>query len=278
MIPYTYSLHKIDNTADFGFDPNDYSRFKFGDDLVARSFGKALADGFIKYYLADNRIDDQIVVISSPYSFIPTATFAMKNYFVSQLNRWLVENGGLTIQESKVHRTITYKEDYGELSAEERMNLIGNDSFHIDRDFLEGKTLLFLDDIKITGSHERMILKMAKEYGLKNEMHMLYFAELVNKEIHPNVENFLNYHQVKSIFDLERIISNGYFCFNTRVVKYILNTASASFSIFLERMDHDFIHQLYDLSLGNSYHLMDAYTDNLQLIKSYIKDNTYKLI
>ncbi len=278
MIPYTYSLHKIDNTADFGFDPNDYSRFKFGDDLVARSFGKALADGFIKYYLADNRIDDQIVVISSPYSFIPTATFAMKNYFVSQLNRWLVENGGLTVQESKVHRTITYKEDYGELSAEERMNLIGNDSFHIDRDFLEGKTLLFLDDIKITGSHERMILKMAKEYGLKNEMHMLYFAELVNKEIHPNVENFLNYHQVKSIFDLERIISNGYFCFNTRVVKYILNTASASFSIFLERMDHDFIHQLYDLSLGNSYHLMDAYTDNLQLIKSYIKDNTYKLI
>ncbi|MFW0717685.1 phosphoribosyltransferase family protein [Pedobacter sp. N23S346] len=278
MIPYTYSLHKIDNTANFGFDPNDYSRFKFGDDLVARSFGKDLADGFIKYYLADNRIADQIVVISSPYSFIPTATFAMKNYFVSQLNRWLVENGGLTVQESKVHRTITYKEDYGELSAEERMNLIGNDSFHIDKDFLEGKTLLFLDDIKITGSHERMILKMAKEYGLRNEMHMLYFAELVNKDIHPNVENFLNYHQVKSIFDLETIINNGYFSFNTRIVKYILNTAPSSFSIFLERRDHDFIHQLYDLALGNSYHLMDAYADNLQLIKSYIKDNTYKLI
>ncbi len=276
MIPYTYSLHKIDNTANFGFDPNDYSRFKFGDDLVARSFGKSLADGFIKYYLTDNRIADQIVVISSPYSFIPTATFAMKNYFVSQLNRWLAENGGLTVQEAKVHRTITYKEDYGELSAEERMNLIGNDSFHIDRDFLEGKTLLFLDDIKITGSHERMILKMAKAYCLKNEMHMLYFAELVNKEIHPNVENFLNYHQIKSIFDLEKIINNGYFCFNTRVVKYILNTESTSFSIFLERMDHDFIHQLYDLSLGNSYHLMEAYADNLQLIKSYIKDNTYK--
>jgi len=276
MIPYTYSLHKIDNTANFGFDPNDYSRFKFGDNLVARSFGKSLADGFIKYYLTDNRIADQIVVISSPYSFIPTATFAMKNYFVSQLNRWLAENGGLTVQEAKVHRTITYKEDYGELSAEERMNLIGNDSFHIDRDFLEGKTLLFLDDIKITGSHERMILKMAKAYCLKNEMHMLYFAELVNKEIHPNVENFLNYHQIKSIFDLEKIINNGYFCFNTRVVKYILNTESTSFSIFLERMDHDFIHQLYDLSLGNSYHLMEAYADNLQLIKSYIKDNTYK--
>ncbi|RZL53380.1 MAG: hypothetical protein EOO93_21015, partial [Pedobacter sp.] len=254
MIPYTYSLHKIESTANFGFNPDHYSRFKFGDNLIAKSFGKDLADGFIKYYLADNLITDQIVVISSPYSFIPTATFAMKNYFVSQLNRWLVENGGLQVQETKVHRTVTYKEDYGELSAEERLSLIGNDSFHIDKEFLMGKTLLFLDDIKITGSHERMILKMAKEYGLSNEMHMLYFAELVNKNIHPNVENFLNYHQIKSIFDLEEIIDGGDFCFNTRIVKYILNTATESFTIFLESRTSEFINELYDLALGNGYH------------------------
>jgi len=278
MIPFTYALHKIDNTDNFGFDPDAYSRFKFGDDLVAKSFGRDLADGFIRYYLADNSITDQIVVISSPYSFIPTATFAMKNYFVSQLNRWLIENNGLPVQETKVHRTVTYKEDYGELSAEERLSLIGNDSFHIDKDFLEGKTLLFLDDIKITGSHERMILKMAKTYGLKNEIHMLYFGELINRNIHPSVENFLNYHKVKSIFDLETIINSGHFCFNTRIVKYILNTEHQAFSLFIQRMNTDFIHQLYDLALGNSYHLMEAYSENLNWIKTYIKDNNYKLI
>ena len=278
MIPYTYSLHKIDNTVSFGFDPNDYSRFKFGDNLVAQSFGKDLADGFIKHYLANHLITDQIVVISSPYSFIPTATFAMKNYFVSQLNRWLVENGGLQVQETKVHRTVTYKEDYGELSAAERLSLIGNDSFHIDKDFLTGKTLLFLDDIRITGSHERMILKMAKAYGLSNEIHMLYFAELINKNIHPNVENFLNYHEIKSIFDLETIIDSGNFCFNTRIVKYILNADADSFTIFLERRTSDFINQLYDLSLGNGYHTIEAYSTNLHQTKYYIKNNNYKLI
>lgn len=278
MIPFTYSLHKIENTTNFGFKPDDYSRFKFGDDLVAKSFGKDLANGFIGYYLADSIITDQIVVISSPYSFIPTATFAMKNYFVSQLNRWLVENGGLPVQEAKVHRTVTYKEDYGELSAEERINLIGNDFFHIDKDFLVGKTLLFLDDIKITGSHEKMILKMAKEYGLKNEIYMLYFAELVNKNIHPKIENFLNYHQIKSIFDLEEMIESNNFCFNTRVVKYILNTEVNSFIIFLQRRNSDFIHKLYDLSLGNGYHTIETYTQNLHLIKGYIKNNNYKLI
>ncbi|AOM80352.1 phosphoribosyltransferase family protein [Pedobacter steynii] len=278
MIPYTYSLHKIHNTDNFGFEPNDYSRFKFGDEQVARSFGKDLADGFIRYYLTENFITGQIVVISSPYCFIPTATFAMKNYFVSQLNRWLVEHGGLVVQEAKVHRTITYKEDYGALSAEDRMNLIGNDSFHIDKDFLEGKTLLFLDDIKITGSHERMILKMVKEYGLKNDIHMLYYAELMNKDIHPNVENHLNYHQVKSIFHLEEIIKGGNFCINTRIVKYILNCDFNSFSIFLERQSGDFINNLYDLSLGNSYHTIESYSENLNYLKNYIYSNNYKLI
>jgi hypothetical protein len=135
MIPYNYSLHKIDNTANFGFSADEYSRFKFGDDLVARSFGKDLADGFIRYYLADNVITDQIVVISSPYSFIPTATFAMKNYFVCQLNRWLVENGGLAVQETKVHRTITYKEDYGELSAEETIHFTSIKTFWWEKPF-----------------------------------------------------------------------------------------------------------------------------------------------
>ncbi|TCC84168.1 hypothetical protein FBD94_17320 [Pedobacter hiemivivus] len=278
MIPYTYSLHKIHNASNFDFHPDNYSKFKFGDDLVAKAFGEALADGFIKDILVDNPITDQIVVISSPYCFIPTATFAMKNYFVYQLNHWLAENGMLVAQEAKVHRTITYKEDYGELSAEDRMKLIGNDSFHIDKDFLAGKILVFLDDIKITGSHERMILKMVKDYSLKNEIHMLYFAELVNHDIHPNIENHLNYHSVKSIFDLEEIIKSGNFCFNTRIVKYILNCDFNSFSIFLERQSNDFIRNLYNLALGNSYHTIESYSRNLNFIKNYLNNKKYKLI
>lgn len=274
----SYALHQIHHADEFAFNPSDYSRFKFGDDLVARTFGEQLADGFIANYLQDNLIEQQIVVISSPYSFIPTATFAMKNYFIHQLNRWLADRGALVVQEAKVHRTITYKEDYGALSAEERMSLIGNDSFHIDRDFLLNKTLIFLDDIRITGSHERMILKMVDEYELSNDIHLLYFAELANMEIHPNVENHLNYFQVKSVFDLEEIIKGGNFCFNTRVVKYILNTDFNSFSIFINNQTEDFINMLYNQALGNGYHTIDAYAPNLKVIKELIHQKKYKLI
>jgi len=262
----TYSLHHISSATAFGFDADDYSRFKFGDDAVAQDFGTALADGFIGQHIAGIPAGTQLVVISSPYSFIPTATFAMKNWFVYRLNRWLAANNYPVVQETKVHRTITYKEDYGELDAQARINLIGNDSFHIDKQFLEGKTLIFLDDIKITGSHERMIMKMVGEYGLKNDIYMLYFAELVNKDIHPSIENFLNYHLVKTIFDLEAVIKSGSFAINTRIVKYILNYNFDCFRLFIGNQTDQFINLLYNMALGNGYHTIDAYAKNLNFI------------
>ena len=274
----TYSLHHIDNATEFGFCPDSYSRFKFGDECVSNDFGVALADGFIRQRLAKQPITQQIVVISSPYSFIPTATFAMKTAFVHRLNRWLARHGYPVVQETKVHRTITYKEDYGELDAAQRLSLIGNDSFHIDKDFLTGKTLIFLDDIKITGSHERMIMKMVNEYGLHNDVYMLYFAELVNKSIHPNIENYLNYHQVKTIFDLEPIIKSGSFCINTRIVKYILNYNFDCFSIFIQNQSTDFVNLLYDMALGNGYHTIDAYAKNLNFITENLFINNKTLI
>ncbi len=268
---HTFSLHKINHPEVFGFSAAAYSRFKFGDDAVAQKFGTDLAHQFIKQYLQHNPITAQIVVISSPYSFIPTATFALKNYFVFTLNRWLAHHNYAVVQETKVHRTVTYKEDYGELNAEERMTLIGNDSFHIDKEFLTGKTLVFLDDIKITGSHERMINKMLEAYHLKNEVHLLYFAELENKNIHPKIENYLNYFAVKSIFDLDAIIKKEQFLLNTRVVKYILNADIDSFKVFLQNHTKSFTNLLYDLALGNGYHTIEAYQINLNVLKLHIQ-------
>lgn len=273
-----YSLHKIYSSTVFGFDAGDYSRFKYGDDTVAADFGTDLANGFINEVLKSEVPTKQIVVVSSPYSFIPTATFAMKNYFVFALNRWLAENNLPVVQETKVHRTITYKDDYGALDAEQRMTLIGNDSFHIDAAFLQDKVLVFLDDIKITGSHERMIAKMIKQYDLHNDVYMLYFAELANADIHPNIENYLNYHDVRSIFDLDNIINSGAFVINTRIVKYLLCYEHDSFCIFIQNQSARFINELYNMALGNSYHTMDSYVQNLNYIKQLLFSNNQKLV
>jgi len=271
-----YSLYQIDATEDLAFDPRGYSRFKFGDSLIAEQYGNELAEGFIASQLVGTYTGQQLVVVPSPYSFIPTATFAMKTYFVYRLNRWLAENGYPVVHETKVHRSITYKDDYGELDAEARMALIGNDTFHIDKEFLTGKYLLFLDDIRITGSHERMILKMVEDYKLENNLHMLYFAELTGKGIHPNFENYLNYYEIKSIFDLDNIIKSGNFIINTRVVKFMLHYDPDAFKIFIQEKGRVFCQLLFDMAIGNTYHQIDAYKENLSLLKNILFYNNHK--
>lgn len=266
----SYSLHKIVAEENFGFNPGEYSKFKFGDDIIAENYGISLAKSFIENVLLNNPINEQIVVISSPYSFIPTATFAMKNYFVFELNKWLAQNNFKVVQETKIHRTITYKEDYGELCADQRIKLIGNDKFQIDTEFIKDKTLIFLDDIKITGSHERMILNMINGYNIKNDIYLLYFAELINKNIHPKIENYLNYSFVKSLDDLNKIINGERFTINTRIVKYLLNSAPNNFKSFIIEQKRDFLNLLYNMALGNNYHNIESYSENMNSLSNLL--------
>lgn len=269
----TFSLHKISDRENLGFSAVEYSKFKFGDKDIAREYGHQLAEKFIQEY--GHRLYKPIVVCSSPYCFIPTATFAMKDYFVQRLNEWLINNYHSVVQELQIYRTITYKEDYGGLSAEERMKLIGKDSFNIDASFLKGsgKLVLFLDDIKITGSHERVVARMIHDYGIDEVDHMfLYFAELTNREINPSIENDLNYAYVKNLLCLDKVIKNSNFIFNTRVVKYILNAPHDEFVQFIQYQPILLVRTLYHLAIGNSYHKIDDYSPNFTFLKKLVEN------
>lgn len=265
-----YSLHKISDVASIPFSEDEYSKFKFGDDVMAEKFGQQLAEGYIKNYLEKNEVKNDIIVFSSPYDFIPTASYYLKNYFIYYLNLWLIENNKNVVFESKIYRTTTYKEDYGALSASERLKLIGNDSFYIDKEFIKNKDLIFIDDIKITGSHEFMIKKMINEFNLENNYSIIYFSELINININPNIENFLNYHYVESLEEINDIIINSRFVFNTRVVKFILSSPIDHFNRFLSEKENHFKNQLLNFSIGNKYHLMDAYSTNLNELKNIL--------
>ena len=266
------SAHKIFEKRGFSFKPSDYSKFKFGCKDAARVFGKQLSDEFIKR-IPENLLNqyEQIVVISSPYCFIPTATFAMKDYFIRYFNEYLISIGCPVVEETKIHRSITYREDYGALSAEQRLSLIKGDTFHIDKEFVKDKLLIFLDDIRITGSHEKVIERMIEQYGLDNDCIFGYFATLENQEVDPTIENYLNYYCVKSLLDVDKIIKNDSFIFNTRVVKYILNYNHEECKVFCQYQSSKFLNNLYHLALGNSYHTIPEYQQNLNFIKSLIK-------
>lgn len=265
-----FSAFKIDNKDDFGFSPKDYSIFKHGAVNIAKKFGYILAERFIESDFKNKYEGKQIVVVPSAYSYIPTASFFMKVYFVQKLNQYLYNNGFPVVQETKINRSVTYREDYGEMSAKDRYNLISGDKFHIDKTYLEDKELLFLDDIKITGTHEKIIIKMLNDHGIDNNCYMLYFAELINHDISPKFENYLNNFFVKNLDHLDYIIKNQTFVFNTRTVKFILNAEEKEFDTFIQKQTKEFVEEFYYNGIGNEYFKFDSYLTNIKKLNDLL--------
>lgn len=266
----SFSAFQINNPDNFGFSADEYSRFKYGSRNIARKFGYILADKFISHYVNNIR-EKQLVVIPSAYSHIRTASCLMESFFVDRLNYCLFKLGEPPAEQAKIYRTVTYREDYGEMTAEQRFNLIKGDKFHIDKTYLQNKTLIFIDDIKITGTHERIIVKMLDDFDIQNSSYMLYFAELQNSGINPNIENYLNQYSIKSLYDLDSIIKSEPFVFNTRVVKFILNSEHIECISFLHKQSAEFIKELFYLAIGNFYVQFKDYRQNLVYIQKLVE-------
>ncbi|MFN8711514.1 MAG: phosphoribosyltransferase family protein [Bacteroidota bacterium] len=266
----SFSLHKINSASDLSFSAEAYSRFKFGDETEAENFGIALARGFIETHKQLLTGETQTVAVPSPYDFIPTASCAMMKYFVREINRFLAASGKPSLLESRIHRYKTYSIDYGNLSFEERFNLITQGTYHIDKVFLSNRNVLLLDDIRITGSHELVLKQQIERLSIEGNFMFLYFAELVNTSIAPEFENVLNYSEVKDVSSLLELIRGKIFTFNTRVIKFLLSTGSNDLQLLLENVPPEFLLRLCDLAYGNNYHLMNEYRTNLHTIQQHI--------
>lgn len=263
----SYSLHKIVDKEVCPFQEADYSKFKFGDKFYAENFAKELFEGFINEYKERILSNDDIVILPSPYLSIPTASNFLCYYFKKELNTFLFKNGKKACIESKIYRNQTYVTDYGNLDFEERVKLISNDTYYIDRTFIEGKLCIFVDDIKITGSHEHTVNKILSQYDVKGDFVFVYFAELLNKDIHPNIENHYNYFAVKNVQDIVSIINSEHFQYNTRIVKYILSLDEIQFDFLINNISAHQKHELFHLAISNNYHQIVEYNNNINLIK-----------
>ena len=263
----SYSLHKIIDENQCPFDANEYSWFKFGDKQYAEKFAAELFDGFIEKYSDLLLSTKEIIILPSPYLSIPTASNFLCFYFKKCLNSFLFKNNKKASVESKIYRNQTYVTDYGNLSFDERVKLIANDTYYIDKNFINDKLCIFVDDIKITGSHEHTVNKILDQYNVNGDFVFVYFAELMNKDIHPKIENQYNYFGVKSVNDIVEVVNRTNFQYNTRIIKYILNLDEEQFSFLINNISIEKRNELFHLAISNNYHQIIEYQNNIETIK-----------
>lgn len=261
-----HCLYTVTENERFPFSPEKYSQFKYGSKSAAREFGHTLG-----YSLSNVLpVDKQYVIMPAPYNFIPTATFALKDYVMASMNRRMILKGmEEPMQESKIFRRAGYNTDYGSMTVEDRRKCIGSEEFYTDREFLKGKSVIFLDDIRVTGAHEERIREMITRLKLECECIFTYFAR-VEGDVNPKVEDYLNHFAMTNLLDLDYIIKNDEFIFNTRNVKFMLTARTNEFSNFIKYQSKRFRETLYSNLLGNGYHKAPEFKTNIDTLRTLL--------
>lgn len=271
-----FSAYKFSDRNHLGFDAREYSKFKYGSKSIARKFGNLLSSRFIQSneFLNFLKVSENkdIVITAAPHLFIPTASKALVDYFLIQFNQKLISLDYKSAYYLQTFRETSYNDDYGEMTALQREQAISADSFHIDYSFLQNKFVIFVDDIRITGGHERRIKELINRRppNIKSFDYMfLYFASLESTSHEdPTIENYLNYNFItQGLLSIDWIIKNEDFQFNTRVVKYILNSPKIEFDYFIQYQSDVFKSTLLYWANGNNYNAIPEFQVNFKTLQ-----------
>lgn len=273
----TFSVHHITKKGRFTFEPKEYSQFKYGCKDIARRYWYELAELFIHNDFKYRDINKPVLVMPSPYQNVPPSAVALMNYFKQRLNYRLYEKSKPSAQEIRIYRELTYNEDFSKMNAEQRMQCLSKDWQYIDSCFTKDKMLLCIDDVKITWTHEKIMRKLLEENWLDDDVTFLYFAEVLNPEIAPSVEDYINHAYVKTLYDLDKIIKGENYLLNGRTIKFILWYNFKGCKEFLKYQKDMFLHAIYSWAIENNYALDERYKKNFEFLEALVHERLWSL-
>lgn len=256
---------------DAPFNPQVYSRLKFGSNQAAKAMGRILAESFYNAH-AERLLTEQFVVIPSPYNYVKNAATVLSEHFVDHLNYLVSLGGGRALEWDIVHRKVSYINDYGFLSKEDRKALIDGDTFSINKDFWGTKNLIFIDDVNITGTHEDKLIEILDSENVENDTFFLYFAKYWGTEA--NTEAALNFSWVDSVSTFVQMIKSepDAKCL-VRPIKYLMSQSEVTFKVALSQLPTSYVEQLFFGCIAEGYDKIEKYGANFAFLRHFFEGN-----
>lgn len=246
-----FAAHTFASLADADFDAAAYSRMKFGSHLAAKLLGTNLADRFFARHR--DALNDRCVVIPAPSTTVPVAATLLSHHFMNRVNAKLVAEGALPLEWTLAHRDVTYNNDYADQPKAIRRQLLKADRIYLNRAFVAGKTLLFVDDCRITGAHEAKLTDFLRAEGVENRRLFVCFAAYTGDD--PSVETRLNHAAIRSAEDLIELAREPGHQVTTRAVRLILGVSVGQLRTLLATAPAAFVEGVFHAALTKRYHL-----------------------
>jgi hypothetical protein len=255
------------------FSPAHYSRYKYGSVAAAETFARALGAAFCEAH-PELALAPRLLMTSSPYAHVPAAAATLARRLRPVLNAARAAHRLGPVPLLRVDRISTTAGDYGTLSAQARdLHMAGNTlSFRRFRpEQVRGAHLLVVDDVRVTGAHQRCLMRASEELPLRART-FLYIAAFRGQAdgcFDPAQEDALNHAAVRTLDDLAAIVEAGDFAWNVRACKFVLKPGNyAELPRFLRRMPGWFVRGLHRNSCRDGYARMDQYAASNALVSA----------
>ncbi len=205
-----------------------YSRFKHGSGNVAAHFAQLLARQYADHH--DLHDGQRVWVTGSGFAAVPPAATALVQPFVAAL-RELVP--GVDARALRVHRSGRSPGDYASMSPADRDAALRDDAMYIGGCVdLHGELIVALDDIRVTGNHERAMNACLTAAGAGWIDH-LYLVDAAAFATFPQMEASLNVVAVAGVEQLLAIVSSPDFTPNARMCRRVLTLPADELETFV---------------------------------------------
>jgi hypothetical protein len=213
----TYNTRLFSSLSDARFDIGAYSRLKHGSAVSARLLGHEFALTYAEFLTGDQ----PVLVIPAPGTNVAVAATLLAEHFVERLNIRLTSNGQRHVEMAHVHRYMSYSMNtYADISAEERQKLLAGDSLHFPETLMSGRRLVFVDDVCITGTHEKKLESELVARGMTNERIYACYAKYSGDD--PAIEGRLNKVSIKGPLDVVWLAQEPGFEVTVRCLRLLL--------------------------------------------------------
>jgi hypothetical protein len=246
------------------FSPARYSRYKYGSVTAADTFARDLVAAFGERH-PGLAWAPRLLMTSSPYACVPTAATTLARRMRPALNEARARYGLSPVPLVQVDRIGSSAGDYGTLSAAARDQRMAASTLSFRRfrpDQVRDAHLLVIDDVRVTGAHQRCLMRASEELPLRSRafLYIASFSGPADGDLDPTLEDALNHAAVTTLDDLAQIVETGDFAWNVRVCKFALSPVNRHDLLsFLGRMPGWFVRGLHRNSSQDGYAAMGLY-------------------
>jgi hypothetical protein len=269
-------LHSITSSG-VPFSKAEYSVFKYGSRKISLKMGKELGKSLAGFLTEFNCSEMQdIILYSSPYDSIPTSSLYLTEHCYEHIRNATPFNCRM----GKVNRLNTYAENYGAMSAVERFALISRDTYSFKEIPDPNDLLLFVDDVSITGTHQKVIENLLDIHNMPNKCLFVYYGKLTDNSP-PQIEAELNSSSVNGYLSLAELVLSGDYVPTTRAIKYILSFGSVDLALFfglINKRCPSFFSELLMLASANKYDKIAAYSGNIKAIADMVRNQSDQVL